>query len=75
MDPTIMDTVSVYLMGATILASGGIAFGAVRSALNGTKERVNKIEVNVAKHLDDHTKIIASIARIETKLDILVKDK
>lgn len=72
MDPTIMDTVSVYLMGGTILASGGIAFGAVRSALNGTKERVNKIEVGVSKHLEDHVKIIESITRMETKLDILL---
>jgi len=51
------------LGGATVV---GGAYGAVKTALNGTKERVKELEKDSK---DAHDRL----ARIETKLDFLVE--
>ena len=56
-----------------ILASGGVAWGAVRTALNGTKKRVVEINETLNKHVEDDHRVqleaVQRLARIETKLD------
>ena len=49
----------------TVLVSGGAAWGAAKQALNGTRERVQKLEEKTDHHAD-------TLARVETKVDILI---
>ena len=49
----------------TIVVSGGAAWGAAKQALNGTRERVRVLETDSKAHAD-------AIARVETKVDILI---
>ena len=55
---------ALWAIGATVF-TGGVAFGGVKVALNGTKQRVEKIEANQDRNND-------RLARIETKVDLLV---
>ena len=57
---------ALMIAGSGALATGGVAWGSVRQALNGTRERVKRIE---SEH-DDHKD---RLARIETKIDILLE--
>ena len=57
---------SVILAGATVAVTGGVAWGAVKQALNGTRERVDKLEAHSSNHSD-------LLARLETKVDILIE--
>ena len=49
----------------TALFTGGVAFGGVKFALNGQKERLEKVEHTSA----DNTQ---RLTRVETKIDILI---
>lgn len=49
----------------TALFTGGVAFGGVKVALNGTRERIKLVEVGYADHSD-------RLARIETKVDLIL---
>lgn len=49
----------------TGLFTGGMAFGAVKVALNGTRDRVKTLEIQNVGQAD-------RLARIETKIDYLV---
>lgn len=63
-----MDIAQVLLVAApTALFTGGVAWGTVKVTLNGTKARVEKLE----EAKDDHTD---RLARIETKIDILLRE-
>lgn len=53
---------------ATGLVAGGMAFGGVKVALNGTRERVKCLEDQTAGQAD-------RLARIETKIDLLIEHK
>ena len=59
-------TTIAAIVGPTSLVAMGAAYGGVKVALNGTKDRVLKLEL--AK--DDHTD---RLARIETKIDVLLE--
>lgn len=52
----------------TTFFTGGAAFGGVKVALNGTRERVRKLEDINVDHQD-------RLARMETKIDYLVDTK
>ena len=58
-------TTAAFIAGATGLISIGGAWGATKTAMNGTKERVKVLEVENKDTAD-------RLARIETKIDILV---
>ena len=60
-----MEPVTIIMGGMTVLVSGGAAWGAAKQALNGTRERVQKLEGKVDQHSD-------TLARVETKVDILI---
>lgn len=60
----VMNLLSVA--GPTALVTAGVVWGGFKVTLNGTKERVAKLEAKA----DDHTD---RLARIETKLDTLIK--
>lgn len=59
----------------TVVASAGAAWGAVKHSLNGTRERVSKIETALADHAEKDDQLqndtIDRLARIETKLDVI----
>ncbi len=49
----------------TVIFTGGAAFGSVKYALNGQKERLEKVE----QASSDNTQ---RLTRVETKIDILI---
>lgn len=60
----------------TALFVGGVSWGATKSALNGTRQRVQEIHKTVQAHIKDETesdrKLHERITRVETKVDILI---
>ena len=60
-----MDYFEMIKLGIPLLAIGG-AWGGAKVALNGNRERVQKLELRQDEHVD-------RLARIETKIDILVE--
>lgn len=69
-----------YLMQiATLLFSGGMAWGGAKAALNGTRERVKKVEETLTRHTDAdevlQREVIDRLARIETKLERRIDDE
>lgn len=60
-----MDPYFYYIVGSGLLATGG-AWGAVKVTLNGTKDRVKKLEESQTDNID-------RLARIETKIDRLME--
>lgn len=59
---------ALIISGTTALVTGGVAWGSVKQALNGTRDRVKKIEADHGDHAD-------RLARIETKIDILLEKR
>ena len=61
---------------ALALSAGGAAWGAAKTALNGTKERVRKVEkaldvhIQVTTHRD--TEVISRLAALEGKIDVML---
>ena len=49
----------------TAIFTGGIAWGSVKHAINGTKERLGKVE-------DTSSDNTQRLTRVETKIDILI---
>ena len=72
-----MDIYSFAPSIATALFVGGVAWGATKSALNGTKTAVKEIKDELHSHISDETKadIVTHerIASVETKVDILLE--
>lgn len=59
---------ALMIAGTSALVTGGVAWGTVKTALNGTRERVKNIEI---EHWDQRDRL----ARIETKIDILLEKR
>ena len=53
----------------TIVFSAGAAFGAVKMGLNGTKDRVEKVERAVDLAAEARSEISERLVRVETKID------
>lgn len=72
-----MDAQALIMLVGMVF-SAGASWGGAHYALNGTRKRVQTIEEWSAKHdlKDDtrHTDAIDRLARIETKIDVLMKD-
>jgi hypothetical protein len=62
-----MEYMEIAKIAIPLLAIGG-AWGGARHAINGTVKRVDKLE-------DRSDRTIDRLARIETKIDILVENK
>jgi len=66
----------LWAIGSGVLSAvftGGVAWGSVRSALNGTRHRVRSVEEAVTildGKMDDHSEKITTVA---TKVDLLLK--
>lgn len=62
-------------MGTAIFV-GGVAWGATKSALNGTRMRVQQIHEELRSHIRDESSADMEtherITRVETKLDMLI---
>lgn len=61
-DPAILITLG------TIAVTGGAAFGGAKVALNGTRARVKDLEISDKEKAD-------RLARIETKIDLLLEKR
>jgi hypothetical protein len=70
---------ALLIAGTSAFLTGGVAWGTVKQALNGTRERVKNIEQNQYDHekLDEQRFGSAAdrLARIETKIDILLEKR
>jgi hypothetical protein len=64
---------------AAAAASAGGAWGAIKVMLNGTRDRVKKLEnifeLHTRNEQDRDGFVIDRLARLETKLDLLIADK
>ena len=73
------DQLVPYLPFATILASGGVAWGVSKQKVARTEQDVQTLYKAMEKHSRNHnsaqTSVTDRLARIETKLDILLGDK
>lgn len=63
-----MDFIQFAQWAMPMLFAGGAAWGGSKVALNGTRERVRKLEQSDDEYRD-------RLARIETKLDILLEKR
>ena len=54
------------LSGATLVFAAGSAWGAVKVGMNGTKDRLKHLE-------EEHEGIVDRLARVETKIDMLLE--
>lgn len=64
-----MDVLSIAsVAGPTALVTAGAAWASVKVKLNGTAERVKQLEAAHVAHTD-------RLARIETKIDLLLEKK
>lgn len=59
--------------------TGGVAWGTVKSALNGTRQRVRNVEEKVEaldEKMDEHQlEAIKEITAVSTKVDLLLGDR
>lgn len=66
---------SILIVLLTPLVTAGAAIGGIKVGLNGSRERIRKIETNVDEHkiLTEarHLETVQRLTRIETKLDTL----
>ncbi len=56
---------------ATVLFTGGVAFGSVKVALNGTKRRLDQLEDNEQVGVDSRIKVAERLTAVETKIDMI----
>lgn len=63
MEPTLL-----LAVGAAIIGSGGAAWAGVKVSLNGTRERVTRIELRQDSHGRTLDKVVVSQARMEEQL-------
>lgn len=71
-----MEYATIVSSIATAIFVGGVAWGATKSALNGTKLRVQQVHDELREHMRDEANADVEtherIARVETKVDILL---
>lgn len=68
-----MEPVSLLISVGTAVAAAAGSWGASKATLNGTKERVERIETKLDKHIDDSQvsklEVAQRLTTIETKLE------
>lgn len=64
------------IAGPTAIFTGGVAWGAARQALNGTRERVKDIQAGLKQHVDSddavQRELLQRSAALEAKVDIIL---
>lgn len=63
---------TLLLTGTTVVATGGVAWGAVKQSLNGTRERVVKIEATQKALADAYSSLLQKAVSTETKVDMVL---
>lgn len=63
----------IVLAVGSILVSGGAAYGGVKVALNGTRQRVQNLERAAELAAEARTEMGERMARVETKIDVLAE--
>jgi hypothetical protein len=53
--------------------TGGIAFGGFKVALNGTKDRIDKLEEQEQDTQEHRVEVAERLASLETKIDIILE--
>lgn len=73
------DSLLPYIPFATMIASGGVAWGVSTQKLKRTEKDIDVLFRAQEHHQDQdhaiHKQLIDRLARIETKIDILMRDK
>ena len=69
-----MEYLELIKLAVPLLAIGG-AWGGAKVALNGTRERVKKVEDVLVKHDEVHVELIKQGTRVETKIDMLLEKR
>lgn len=68
----------VVMAALSVVGSGGIAWGAVRAGLNGTRGDVKEIRTTLQAHVNEDHRLqveqVEIVTRIETKLDGMIED-
>lgn len=66
------------LIGPWLLA-GAVSYGGIRAGLNGQKERMRELDTRVTVHItaynEDSRQIVATLARLETKVELILDHK
>lgn len=61
------------IVAPTVLFTAGAAWGAVRNALNGTRERMERVELRLEGHITEsgvaQRDVVDRLARIETRIE------
>lgn len=63
-----IDYLELSVKAAPLFVAAGVAWGVVKATMNGTKQRLSRLE-NFEHRVDDR------LARIETKIDFLMEKK
>lgn len=66
-----MMELEAWKLAVAALSLGG-AWGGAKAALNGTRDRVKKLEVRADDHDEKLAKMAQSLVRIETKQDVMI---
>lgn len=68
-----MDPITLAVSVGTAVAAAAGSYGASKATLNGTKERVERIEQKIDKHIDNSQtttmEVSERLTRIETKIE------
>lgn len=71
----VLETTVLIQLG-TVIAAGGAAWGAAKQALNGTRERVKRIDDQLIHHIKDddalQRELLQRTSSVEAKVDILI---
>lgn len=63
----------IIISAVTAIGTVAAAWGGTKAALNGTRERVRNVELDLKQHKEDssnkHVETVTVLTRIETKLD------
>lgn len=70
-----MEGYALLKLIAPYVVAGAAAWGGVKVGLNGTKERVTRLEGRLDQQSHDYHTIVEAVARLETKMDLILQDR
>lgn len=59
----------------TLLTMAGLALSAFGLSYANTEAKYNKVDNKIDKHISDDKEVYERITRVETKIDLLLKDR
>ena len=66
---------AIIIAGSTALVTGGVAWGSVKQALNGTRAAVEETKQEVKEILHENHNFHERLVKVETKIDILLEEE